>query len=169
MNRTVTYLFIKGFAEVFNSTQKLHPFSKDLQLSSSYQINTEQNLTFIRSYSPGQVVPMEVNIRIKHAGTANVSIVDTKSNTIVGTQLLYWSDYANEKLPTLPANNSAFSVTLPMDFGGKCATAGECVSNPLVEFVVRQLFILNELNRSFSGGGTVLARNRLMSLAWTSL
>lgn len=76
------------------------------------------------------MIPIEVYIRIKHAGTANVSIVDTKSNTIVGSQLLYWSDYANEKLPALPANNSAFSVTLPTDFGGKCATAGECVSDP---------------------------------------
>ncbi|KAH8595743.1 hypothetical protein B0O99DRAFT_661628 [Bisporella sp. PMI_857] len=81
----------------------------------------------VQTYSPGQVVPIKINIRIKHAGTANVSVVDTKTNSIIGSQLLYWSDYANEKLPSLPANNSAFSVTIPNNLEGKCTTAGDCV------------------------------------------
>lgn len=56
-----------------------------------------------------------------------MSIVDTKSNKIVGTPLLYWSDYANEKLTSMPANNTKFSVVIP-DLGDKCTTAGACVS-----------------------------------------
>ena len=97
----------------------------NLWLCRGLQLDSTSN---VETYYPGQVVPIQVNLRIKHAGTANVSIVDTKSNTISGTPLLYWSDYANEKLPTLPANNSAFSVTIPTGLEDKCSTAGACVS-----------------------------------------
>ncbi|TVY55901.1 hypothetical protein LCER1_G002150, partial [Lachnellula cervina] len=69
---------------------------------------------------------IEAYIRIPHHGTANVSIVDTQSNTVVGEQLLFWSDYADEGLAALPANNTAFEVTIP-ELGGRCAIAGECV------------------------------------------
>ncbi|OBT91240.1 hypothetical protein VE02_00270 [Pseudogymnoascus sp. 03VT05] len=81
----------------------------------------------VQTYSPGQVVPIEVYLRILHAGTANVSIVDTASKSAVGSELLYWDSYADEKLPSVPENNTLFSVTIPSDIEeGKCATAGEC-------------------------------------------
>lgn len=84
----------------------------------------------MQSYTVGQKVPIEVNIRIKHYGPANVSVVDTKSNTVVGKSLLSWTDYADERLTTLPANNTKFEVVIP-DLGGKCVAAGDCVSlNP---------------------------------------
>jgi hypothetical protein len=75
-------------------------------------------------------VPIEAYIRIPHYGPANFSIVDTKSNTIVANNLLYWSDYADGRLATLPANNTAFAVTIP-DLGDSCTVAGECVSSTL--------------------------------------
>ncbi|TVY29151.1 hypothetical protein LHYA1_G002674 [Lachnellula hyalina] len=84
------------------------------------------NTANVQSWTVGQVVAIEAYIRVLHHGTANVSIVDTQSNTIVGGELLYWGDYADETLTTLPANNTAFSVTIP-ELGGKCTVAGECV------------------------------------------
>jgi len=88
-----------------------------------YADNTDNVLLL----SPGEEVPIEVFIRIPHAGTANVSIVDTKENVVLGNELLYWDSYADEKLPTLPANNSVFSVTIPRTLDGKCLSAGDCV------------------------------------------
>jgi hypothetical protein len=87
------------------------------------------NLANVQNYTVGQKVPIEVNIRIKHYGTANVSVVDTKSNTVVGKSLLSWTDYADERLTALPANNTKFEVVIP-DLGGKCVAAGDCVSWP---------------------------------------
>jgi hypothetical protein len=56
-----------------------------------------------------------------------VSIVDVATNQIVGRQLLVFGSYADEKLKVLPANNTAFSVTLPTLAAGKCTQGGECV------------------------------------------
>lgn len=88
------------------------------------------NTANVVAYTPGQVINFDVKITIKHKGTANMSIVDTKSNKVV-KQLLYWSNYADETLKTMPANNTVFSVTMPKDLGGACTTAGDCVSFPL--------------------------------------
>jgi hypothetical protein len=87
------------------------------------------NTANVQTYTPGQVVPITVSLRIKHAGTANVSVVDTKTNKIIGAPLLYWDKYADEKLPALPANNTKFSVTIPTSLGSQCAAAGACVSS----------------------------------------
>jgi len=89
-------------------------------------LQAADNLANVQNYTVGEKVSFEIYLRIKHYGTANVSVVDTKSNTIVGKQLLYWSDYADERLTTMPANNTKFDVVIP-DLGGKCTTAGECV------------------------------------------
>ena len=85
------------------------------------------NTANVETYTPGQSVHIDVKITIKHYGTANVSVVDTKSNKIV-KQLLYLDKYADDKLTTLPANNTAFDVTIPSDLGAACATAGNRVS-----------------------------------------
>ena len=72
-----------------------------------------------------------VYIRIPHEGTANVSIVDTKMNQVVGEPLIYFDRYADNALAVLPANNTNFAVTIPGDLGGKCTVAGDCVSSSL--------------------------------------
>ncbi|TVY84652.1 hypothetical protein LSUE1_G000519 [Lachnellula suecica] len=84
------------------------------------------NAAHVQNYTAGQKVSIAVNLRIKHYGTANVSIVDTKSNSVVGKQLYYWSDYADERVSVTPANQTNFDIVIP-DLGGKCATAGACV------------------------------------------
>ncbi|KAH6667930.1 hypothetical protein B0J14DRAFT_489318 [Halenospora varia] len=86
----------------------------------------EDNVANVQKWTVGQKVPIEVNLRIKHKGTANVSIVETKSNKIVGNMLAYWSVYADEKATTTPANETKFEVTVP-DLAGKCKVGGECV------------------------------------------
>ncbi|KAK1759242.1 hypothetical protein QBC47DRAFT_436916 [Echria macrotheca] len=92
----------------------------------------EDNKANVQSFSPGQVVVVEVALPIAHAGPANVSIVQTATNQIVGGILLFFDVYADEKLAELPANNTAFGVTLPTGQAGQevaqaCRKAGDCV------------------------------------------
>ncbi|KAI6357397.1 hypothetical protein MCOR32_009743 [Pyricularia oryzae] len=57
----------------------------------------------------------------------SVSPFDTKSNKAIGQPLIFFDSYADEKLPKLPANNTAFSVTMPKLKANQCTTGGECV------------------------------------------
>lgn len=58
----------------------------------------------------------------------NVSIVSTATNKVVAGPLISFASYADEKLKVLPANNTAFSVTIPRNLAaGACTKAGECV------------------------------------------
>ncbi|CAE7107745.1 unnamed protein product [Rhizoctonia solani] len=79
----------------------------------------------IQSWTAGQVVPIRVDIRAPHDGRANVSIIDTASNTVIGTPLKVFDVYASTSSP-ITADQTSFSVTLP-DLGSKCTTAGACV------------------------------------------
>lgn len=69
-------------------------------------------------------------IRIPHEGSANVSIVDTKRNEIVGDMLKVWEKgYAPGKSESdVPAGQKEFSVKVPEGLEEKCAVAGDCVS-----------------------------------------
>ncbi|KAH7040625.1 chitin binding domain-containing protein [Microdochium trichocladiopsis] len=81
----------------------------------------------VQSFRPGQVVPMTVEIRAPHEGTANVSIVSTASNTVIGSgPLISWDVYASNAAP-IPADQTKFDVTIPEDIGGQCAQPGDCV------------------------------------------
>jgi hypothetical protein len=64
----------------------------------------EDNKDLVQSFTPGQVVPIKFEVRAPHEGTANVSIVDTASNTIIGTPLISWDVYASPSLRTLVAS-----------------------------------------------------------------
>lgn len=90
------------------------------------------NAQNVQRYVPGQVVNMTVALPIPHEGPANVSIVQTSTNTIVGDMLLFFASYADESLAELPANNTAFAVTMPTGAAGAaaaaaCARPGDCV------------------------------------------
>ncbi|KAK5658254.1 hypothetical protein OQA88_2229 [Cercophora sp. LCS_1] len=92
----------------------------------------EDNTDKVQTFSLGQVVVIEVALTIPHEGPANVSIVQTSTNKIVGGILLFFDTYADEKLAEMPANNTAFGVTLPTGEAGKevqaaCKQAGDCV------------------------------------------
>ncbi|KAG8747740.1 hypothetical protein FRC10_011869 [Ceratobasidium sp. 414] len=83
------------------------------------------NTADIQTYTPGQVVPIVVDIRAPHTGTANVSIVDTTTNTVIGSPMVTFDVYASNSVP-IQADQTHFNITIP-DLGGKCAKAGNCV------------------------------------------
>lgn len=65
------------------------------------------NTANVQSWTAGQVVDFTFDVRAPHTGYANVSIVNTATDTIIGEQLLYYSDFAdNAKM--IPANETAF-------------------------------------------------------------
>ncbi|CAI6332605.1 unnamed protein product [Periconia digitata] len=86
----------------------------------------EDNVNNVQSFAPGEKVAFKAQLPIPHEGPANVSIIDTATNTAVGQPLLVFDSYADENLAKLPANNTAFSVTMPTNLGAACQTPGEC-------------------------------------------
>ncbi|KAM7222706.1 hypothetical protein V8F06_001893 [Rhypophila decipiens] len=71
------------------------------------------NPTQLQQFSLGQTINFTAILPIPHEGPANVSIVNTATNSMIGLPLLVFDSYADENLAVLPANNTAFSVTLP--------------------------------------------------------
>ncbi|THY26003.1 hypothetical protein D6D01_04659 [Aureobasidium pullulans] len=86
----------------------------------------EDNKDLVQTYTAGQKVPIKFEVRAPHTGTANVSIVDTATNTIIGTPLISWDVYASTA-SGIPADQTSFDITIPEDLGSKCSTAGACV------------------------------------------
>ncbi|KAI4844456.1 hypothetical protein E4T44_06179, partial [Aureobasidium sp. EXF-8845] len=86
----------------------------------------EDNKDLVQSFTPGQKVPIKFEVRAPHEGTANVSIVDTATNTIIGTPLISWDVYASSA-SSIPSSQTSFDITIPQDLGSKCSTAGACV------------------------------------------
>ena len=67
-----------------------------------------------------------MDLRLNCTGWANVSVVDTGANKVVGEPLKVWaSGYAAST--NLPADQAKFSVKVP-ELAGKCEKAGACVS-----------------------------------------
>ncbi|KAK2021569.1 hypothetical protein LX32DRAFT_243162, partial [Colletotrichum zoysiae] len=96
----------------------------DLALCKGYQF--ADNAANVQRFAPGQKVDFQVEIRAPHTGTANVSVVDTSTNSVVGAPLISFTNYASTKTG-VAANNTAFSVTLPASLPASCRTAGVCV------------------------------------------
>ncbi|ESZ96996.1 chitin binding protein [Sclerotinia borealis F-4128] len=86
-----------------------------------YADNTDK----VQSWTAGEVVPFTFDVAAPHTGTANISIVDTASNTVI-KQLLYYSVFASTATG-VTANETKFSVTIPEDLGTQCSTAGACI------------------------------------------
>ncbi len=109
----------------------------------------------VQRYVPGQQVDMRVKLTIPHDGSANVSVVATATNRIVGDMLQVWpSGYANEQMyyaQVLPKNNTEFSVTMP-DVSSTCGTAGSCVGL-LLEDSIYEIALPQPHLRSCGGGG----------------
>ncbi|EEH07473.1 conserved hypothetical protein [Histoplasma capsulatum G186AR] len=104
---------------------KYNPKLCNLWLCRGYQF--QDNADHVFEYKPGDKVPIEVFIRVPHLGYANVSVVDTMKNEVVGEPLKAWKEYADPaKFPNLPEDQVKFSVTVP-DLMGKCAKPGRCV------------------------------------------
>jgi len=88
----------------------------------------QDNMNNVQTFRPGQVVNMRASITIPHEGPMNVSVVNTQTNMPIGDPLITFTSYADESLPVLPANNTNFDVTIPMNLGSTCSIAGSCVS-----------------------------------------
>lgn len=85
----------------------------------------DDNKDNVQKYSLGENIPFEINIAAPHTGYANVSVVKTSSDTMIGEPLIEFENYAANA--GTASNNTAFSVTLPTSLGGDCTKAGECV------------------------------------------
>ncbi|KAI1116197.1 hypothetical protein F5Y14DRAFT_89822 [Nemania sp. NC0429] len=120
---------VEGLPELAAKDAGYHAAQCNLWLCRGVQF--ADNAANVQAYAPGQVVAVKVALTIPHAGSANVSVVDTKTNTVVGQPLLTWpAGYADERQyygNTLPANQTSFNVTIPTTLGARCATAGDCV------------------------------------------
>ncbi|KAG9257203.1 uncharacterized protein F5Z01DRAFT_598443, partial [Emericellopsis atlantica] len=84
----------------------------------------DDNKDNVQTYSAGQTIAFDVKIAAPHTGYANVSVVNTATDTIIGAPMIEWDDYASNA--GFPENNTAFSVTLPDDLSD-CTEAGACV------------------------------------------
>ncbi|KAK4159257.1 hypothetical protein QBC43DRAFT_131817 [Cladorrhinum sp. PSN259] len=90
----------------------------------------EDNLDIVQTFALGETVNLTAALPIPHEGPANVSIVLAATNEILGEPLLVFDSYADERLAVLPANNTAFSVTIPDAGNGveeACVEPGDCV------------------------------------------
>ncbi|KAK2770158.1 chitin binding protein [Colletotrichum kahawae] len=112
---------IQGLAQQAGSS--LDASKCELALCKGYKFADNTN---IQSYSPGETIDFKVEIRAPHTGVANVSVVDTTSNSVIGSPLISFTNYASTKTG-VAANNTAFSVTLPDSLPSNCGTAGNCV------------------------------------------
>ncbi|KAH6691549.1 hypothetical protein F5X68DRAFT_252579 [Plectosphaerella plurivora] len=84
------------------------------------------NTARVQTFTAGQQVPITVDLPIPHEGPCNVSVVDTRTNTVLGAPLIEFATYADENLAQLPANNTAFTVTIPQMQAGQCVQPGAC-------------------------------------------
>jgi hypothetical protein len=120
-----------SYVEALTSTKVINPSACNLYLCKGLQF-ADVPAANVQSWTAGQTVPIKIWLRIPHEGIANVSIVDTKTNAVVGDMLKVWTKgYApgrSEK--DVPLEQREFSVTVPTGLEERCATAGDCVSVP---------------------------------------
>lgn len=114
---------IQGMLQVAASQTDYDAAACDIWLCKGYKY--ADNTALVQSWTAGQVVPFTFNVAAPHTGTANVSIVDTATNTVI-SQLLYYDVFASTATG-VTANQTSFSITIPSDLGSQCATAGACV------------------------------------------
>jgi hypothetical protein len=119
---------VEGLPELAAKDSKYNAAKCNLFQCKGLQFADNMNNTQL--WHAGQVIPIKVWVRIPHEGSANVSIVDTKSDKIIGSMLKVWSKgYApGKKESDVPQDQKEFSVTVPTGLEEKCATAGACVS-----------------------------------------
>lgn len=120
-----SYGNIQGELQVAATQTDYDAAACDIWLCKGYKF-ADNDAANIQSWTAGQVVDFTFDIRAPHTGVANVSIVDTATNTIIGDELLVY-DVFGSTATTIPANETAFSLTIPSGLETKCATAGACV------------------------------------------
>ncbi|TVY79052.1 hypothetical protein Focb16_v008405 [Fusarium oxysporum f. sp. cubense] len=99
--------------------------AKDCNLWLCKGFQFDDNKDNVQSYKLGEKIDFDVNIAAPHTGYANVSVVKTSTDKMIGEPLIEFENYAANA--GLNPNNTAFSVTLPESLGGECTKAGDCV------------------------------------------
>ncbi|KGO75620.1 Chitin-binding, domain 3 [Penicillium italicum] len=115
---------IQGELQVAATQSDYNAAECDIWLCKGYKL--ADNKDNVQSYQAGEKVDFKVDIRAPHTGVANVSVVTTASNKVIGAPLISWDVYASTATGVKP-NQTSFSVTIPDDLGSQCVTAGECV------------------------------------------
>jgi len=115
---------VQGELQIAASQKDYDPTKCNVWLCKGYQF--ADNTANVQKFTPGQVINMTIKIGAPHTGEANVTIVDTKANAVMGSELIYFADYASNS-HAIPANNTNFQITMPTNLGSKCAAAGDCV------------------------------------------
>ncbi|KXG50642.1 Chitin-binding, domain 3 [Penicillium griseofulvum] len=115
---------IQGELQVASNQNDYKAAECDIWLCKGYKF--DDNKDNVYSYKAGQKVDFTVDIRAPHTGIANVSVVDTSSNTVIGAPLISWDSYASTATGVKP-DETKFSITMPDNLQDKCATAGACV------------------------------------------
>lgn len=88
-------------------------------------LKLEDNLDSVQMYEPGQVVEMRAEVLAHHPdGWANVSVIDLKSNKIIGQPLKLWDEYDLPQEP-VPEDNYKWTVKIP-DLKNVCKQPGDC-------------------------------------------
>jgi hypothetical protein len=115
---------VQGELQVANGQTDYDADACNVWLCKGYKF--EDNTENVQSYTAGETVTFAVEIRAPHTGVANVSIVKTSSNTVIGSPLQSWDVYGSNSAP-IPADQTSFDITIPSDLGSECSTAGDCV------------------------------------------
>lgn len=115
---------VQGELQIASSQNDYDAAKCNAWLCKGYKFDDNKDNVF--QYTPGQNVDFTVDIRAPHTGVANVSVVDTASNTVIGEALKSWDVYASTE-SGVKETDKKFSVTLPSDLGSKCSEAGACV------------------------------------------
>ncbi|RHZ61035.1 hypothetical protein CDV55_105959 [Aspergillus turcosus] len=115
---------IQGELQVARSQSDYNAEACDIWLCKGYKF--ADNKDNVYSYTAGQTVDFVVDIRAPHTGVANVSVVDTATNTVIGNTLKSWTDYASTATG-VSQDETNFSITIPDNLGSQCSKAGACV------------------------------------------
>ncbi|KAF2438650.1 hypothetical protein P171DRAFT_371587 [Karstenula rhodostoma CBS 690.94] len=119
--------YVEQLTKIASSDNKFDRAACNLYLCKGLQFS--DNSANVQTWKAGDVVPVKIWLRIPHEGIANVSIVSTKQNKLVGDFLKIWTKaYAPGKSEQdVPLEQRDFSVTVPSGLETTCANAGDCV------------------------------------------
>ncbi|KAL6239006.1 chitin binding domain-containing protein [Aspergillus navahoensis] len=115
---------VQGELQVAASQSGYDADACHIWLCKGYQF--DDNKDNVQSYTAGQTVDFVVDIVAPHTGVANVSVVDTASNSVIGSALKSWDVYASTATG-VKEDETNFSITIPDNLGSQCSEAGACV------------------------------------------
>lgn len=116
---------VQGELQIGANQEDYNEEACHIWLCKGYQF--DDNKENVQQYSAGQTVDFVVDIIAPHTGVANVSVVDTASNSVIGEPLKSWAkNYASTETG-ITKDDTDFSITIPDNLGSQCSEAGACV------------------------------------------